>query len=107
MRIAVTEAPRLRAGDHVDVYVTFDPGQVSADADPTLTVAEGVPVLALDQSATTGGESTTGVTLMVNVDEAPRLAYAGANGVLALGLVPPEEAQDPTARLGTRTLPSR
>jgi Flp pilus assembly protein CpaB len=109
MRIAVAEAPRLRAGDHVDVYVTFDPGQVTADADPTLTVAEGVPVLALDHdtATATGDESTIGVTLMVDVDEAPRLAYAGANGVLALALVPPEEAHDPTASRGTRTLPSR
>ena len=37
--LAVADTPRLRAGDHVDVFVTFDPAQVSADSDPTLTVA--------------------------------------------------------------------
>jgi len=108
MRIAVADTPRLRAGDHVDVYVTFDPGQVSATSDPTLTVAEAVPVLALDRSKeAAGGTATTGVTLMVAVDEAPRLAYASANGVLALALVPPEEAHDQLASGESRTLPSR
>jgi Flp pilus assembly protein CpaB len=107
MRIGVADTPRLRAGDHVDVYVTFDPGQVSADSDPTRTVAEAVPVLALDRDDATGDAATTGVTLMVGVDEAPRLAYAAANGVLALALVPPEETDDPTPARGARTLPSR
>jgi Flp pilus assembly protein CpaB len=107
MRIAVADTPRLRVGDHVDVYVTFDPGQVSADTDPTLTIAEAVPVLALDRDDAVGDATTTGVTLMVDVDEAPRLAYAAANGVLALALVPPEEIGDPTPARGTRTLPSR
>ncbi len=107
MRIAVTDTPRLRPGDHVDVYVTFDPGQVSADADPTLTVAAAVPVLALDRDEAVGDAATTGVTLMVDVEEAPRLAYAAANGVLALALVPPEAVDDPTPGRGTRTLPSR
>jgi Flp pilus assembly protein CpaB len=98
MRVAVAETPALHEGDHVDVYVTFDPGQVAADADPTLTVADSVPVLALDPTdVTTGDKRTTGVTLMVDADDAPRLAYAGANGVLALALVPPEEVRDPTA----------
>ena len=97
MRVAVAETPQLRAGDHVDVFVTFDPGQVSAESDPTLTVAAAVPVLALDPATgTTGSKETTGVTLMVDADEAPRLAYASANGVLALALVPPEEVHDPT-----------
>jgi Flp pilus assembly protein CpaB len=107
MRVAVADTPSLRAGDHVDVFVTFDPGQVSADTDPTLTVAEAVPVLALDPNGAVGDAATTGVTLMVDVDEAPRLAYAAANGVLALALVPPEEIDDPTPARGTRTLPSR
>ncbi|MGZ8752999.1 MAG: Flp pilus assembly protein CpaB [Acidimicrobiia bacterium] len=108
MRVTVADTPRLRVGDHVDVYVTFDPGQVAADTDPTRTVADAVPVLALDRrDDRAGAESTTGVTLMVDVDEALRLAYSGANGVLALALVPPEEVHDPTASRGTRTLPSR
>lgn len=97
MRVVVADTPRLHVGDHVDVYATFDPGQISADADPTLTVADAVPVLSLDPTDVgTGGARTTGVTLMVDVDEAPRLAYATANGVLSLALVPPEEARDPT-----------
>jgi Flp pilus assembly protein CpaB len=115
MRVSVAETPELRSGDHVDVYVTFDPGQVSPDTDPTLTVAEAVPVVALDRDASpgvAGGAAATGVTLMVDVDEAPRLAYAGANGVLALALVPPEDVaratpRDPTGTGRSRTLPSR
>ena len=108
MRVAVADTPRLRAGDHVDVYVTFDPGQVSADADPTLTVARAVAVLAVDAPAVaSGGGATTGVTLMVDVDEAPKLAYASANGVLAVALVPPEEARDSTGSRDSPTLPSR
>jgi Flp pilus assembly protein CpaB len=97
MRVAVADAPRLRAGDHVDVYVTFDPAQVPAETDPTLTVADAVPVLGLDVAESTStGEGTIGVTLMVDADAAPRLAYASANGILALALVPPEEARDPS-----------
>ena len=110
MRVSVADAPRLRAGDHVDVYVTFDPGQVPETGDPTLVVADAVPVVSVepgDPSSGSGGDRSTGVTLLVDVDEAPRLAYASANGVLALALVPPEEARDPTAAGGPRTLPSR
>ncbi len=108
MRVSVADTPRLRAGDHVDVYVTFDPGQVSADADPTLTVAHAARVLAVDAAAVaSAGGSTTGVTLMVDVDDAPKLAYASANGVLAVALVPPEEAGDSTGSRDSPTLPSR
>ncbi len=107
MRVAVADIPRLHAGDHVDVLVTFDPAQVSASSDPTLTVADAVPVLALDSTTKTSGSTeTTGVTLMVDADEAPRLAYASANGVLALALVPPEEVRD-AAPLSSRSSASR
>ena len=108
MRVSVADAPLLRAGDHVDVYVTFDPGQVSATSDPTLTVAEAVPVLSLNRASDAAPSAETlGVTLMVDDDEAPRLAYASANGILALALVPPEEAHDQPASRGSRTLRSR
>lgn len=98
MRITVDDAPRLRPGDHVDVFATFDPSLVGAEADPTLTVAEAVPVLAIDDDAdddlsATEGSRTAAVTLMVTARDAPRLAYATANGVLAVALVPPEDAR--------------
>ena len=97
MRVGVADTPALHAGDHVDVYVTFDPAQIAANSDPTLTVAKAVPVLSLDATdVNTANKRTTGVTLMVDADDAPRLAYASANGVLALALVPPEEVRDPT-----------
>jgi len=98
MRITVDDAPRLAAGDHVDVFVTFDPALLGTEVDPTLTVADAVPVLAVaggaaDDAGAAAGMRTTGVTLMVTTRDAPRVAYATANGVLALALVPPEDAR--------------
>jgi Flp pilus assembly protein CpaB len=78
------------------VFVTFPAGSVPADTDPTLTVAERVPVVAVD-AATEPSESTAhaervGVTLLVPSADAKRLAYAAAAGTVALAATPPEDA---------------
>ncbi|HYV58691.1 MAG TPA: hypothetical protein VFA62_01355 [Acidimicrobiia bacterium] len=39
-----------------------------------------------------GGSAGVGVTLLVAEDDAPRLAFAAAAGVVTLALVPPEDA---------------
>ncbi len=64
-------------------------------------VAAGVLVVDTDTRASggTGRTDAFGVTLLVDRDEAERLADAQANGVLTLALVPPEEAASlPAAR---------
>jgi Flp pilus assembly protein CpaB len=96
MRIVVANGLRPRPGDIVDVFVTFPAGSVPADTDPTLTVAERVPVVAVD----TGTEPSeagahperVGVTLLVPSEHAKRLAYAAATGTVALATTPPEDA---------------
>jgi Flp pilus assembly protein CpaB len=99
MRVTVDDAPRLRPGDHVDVYVTFDPAQVPPDVDPTLVVAGAVPVLSIDTpAAATDGARRTGITLMLRTRDAPRVAYASANGVLAVAVVPPEDTPSGSSR---------
>jgi pilus assembly protein CpaB len=95
MRIVVADGLRPRAGDVVDVYVTFPADSVPADTDPTLTVAERVSVIAVDDPH--GGDGgahaeQVGVTLLVPADDAKRLAYAAATGTVALAATPPEDA---------------
>jgi Flp pilus assembly protein CpaB len=112
MRVAVDGAIRPRPGDAVDIYVTFATDAVPADADPTLTVAAGVPVVSVDrgEGGDLGGPGagdagdvadapsgssrgpTVGVTVLVTEPEARRLAFATATGTLALAIVPPEDA---------------
>ena len=60
----------------------------------TVVVAAGVRVLGTDTRASggTGRTDALAVTLLVDRDEAERLADAQVNGVLTLALVPPEEA---------------
>jgi hypothetical protein len=59
-----------------------------------VVVAAGVLVLRTDTRAAggTGRTDALGVTLLVDRDEAERLADAQVNGVLTLALVPPEES---------------
>jgi Flp pilus assembly protein CpaB len=89
VRVPVAGAIRPRVGAAVDVLATF-PG----DEPETVVVAAGALVLATDRG--TGGETAdgavAGVTVLVEADQAERLAFASANGVLDLALVPPEEA---------------
>ena len=96
MRVIVADGLKPRAGDVVDVFVTLPAGSVPADTDPTLTVAERVPVVVVD-AATEPSESTAhaervGVTLLVPSADAKRLAYAAAAGTVALAATPPEDA---------------
>lgn len=100
MRVVIEGGVRPRPGEPVDLYATFDPQAVGTDAEPTLTVARGVPVIAVDaDDASTGPGShgrAIGVTVLVTPDEAKRLAFATATGTLALAIAPPEEARVPS-----------
>ncbi|GEM_PF-1091421 len=96
MRVVTTDGLRPRPGDLVDVYVTFDPSKVGPDVEPTLTVANAVPVVAVDDAGRPSGDSApgihVGVTVLVSADQAKRLAFATASGVIALAVAPPEDA---------------
>jgi Flp pilus assembly protein CpaB len=111
MQIVVWDALRPPVGSSVDVLVTFDPGSNSASsAAPTVVAARGVLVLgtgdapAVSDSGATGrrtgsGQSSAlGVTLLVSQEDAPRLAFAAATGVVTIALVPPEDATPVIAR---------
>jgi Flp pilus assembly protein CpaB len=97
LRVVATNAPAVRPGAAVDVLATF--GAASADgardaAASTTVVAAGVQVLRVDPAAARNGarDDTQGVTLLVDADDARRLAFAEANGVVTIALVPPEDA---------------
>ncbi len=104
LRIVVRDALRPPVGSPVDVLVTFDAGGGTSGEAPTVTAARGVLVLGTDdapaavesgggQRAVAGtGAGALGVTLLVSEEDAPRLAFAGATGVVTLALVPPEDA---------------
>ena len=57
-------------------------------------MAAGVVVVGVDAEATRAGAhgDTFGITLLVDADDAERLAFAEANGVVTIALVPPEDA---------------
>jgi Flp pilus assembly protein CpaB len=96
IRVTVSGALRPRTGAAVDVLASFDArsGGTSGDTPATVVVAAGVLVLRTDTRAAggTGRTDALGVTLLVDRDEAERLADAQVNGVLTLALVPPEES---------------
>jgi Flp pilus assembly protein CpaB len=69
---------RLQVGDVVDVLATFDPDAAAPSGDPTFAVAERAVVVDVDDGA---------VTVAVGADEAPRVAFALAQGVVTLALV--------------------
>jgi pilus assembly protein CpaB len=95
MRVIVTNALRPRLGAAVDVLATFDTGGGGSGAtSSTVVVAAGVVVVGLDAEAGRAGArgDTLGVTLLVDADDAQRLAFAEANGVVTIALVPPEDA---------------
>jgi Flp pilus assembly protein CpaB len=99
MQIVVRDALRPPIGSFVDVLVTFEPGSSGASgAAPTVVAARGVLVLGTDDAPAvveTGTDQRTGsglgVTLLVTEDDAPRLAFATATGVVTIALVPPED----------------
>jgi Flp pilus assembly protein CpaB len=104
LRLVVRDALRPPVGSSVDVLVTFDAGGGDANATaPTVVAVRGVLVLGTDdapaafESGTAGRTAGSqndglGVTLLVMEDDAPRLAYAAATGVVTIALVPPEDA---------------
>jgi Flp pilus assembly protein CpaB len=103
LRIVARDAVRPPVGSSVDVLVTFESSDgADGGGAPTVTAARGVLVLGTDDApaavetagerAATGQSSGVGVTLLVAEEDAPRLAFAAAAGVVALALVPPEDA---------------
>jgi Flp pilus assembly protein CpaB len=73
-----TDGPTVAValGDRVDLLATFDPS-AAGDGDPTFPVAEAATVVAVsDQS----------VTVAVAADDAPRLAFALAQGTVAIAV---------------------
>jgi len=99
VRIVARDTLRPPVGSSVDVLVTFESSDPSAGSAPTVVAARGVLVLGTDDApaavetrAGSGNAAGLGVTLLVADDDAPRLAFATAAGVVTLALVPPEDA---------------
>jgi Flp pilus assembly protein CpaB len=99
LRIVARDALRPPVGSSVDVLVTFESTDAAAGSAPTVVAARGVLVLGTDDApaavetrAGHGNAAGLGVTLLVADDDAPRLAFASAAGVVTLTLVPPEDA---------------
>ncbi|HUF83975.1 MAG TPA: Flp pilus assembly protein CpaB [Acidimicrobiia bacterium] len=90
----------LRPGAAVDVLATFDTGAAvdpegAAYGDPTVVVARGALVLATDDEVAAGAPAGDGLTLLVTEEEALAVSYASAAGIVAVALVPPEDARVP------------
>ncbi len=86
-------------GAVVDVMVTIDPSLVAAagGGDPTVVVARAALVLQgaadrLTHPGTSASPYDSGITILVTEEEAKRLAFATAHGVVTLALAPPEDA---------------
>jgi Flp pilus assembly protein CpaB len=103
LRIVARDALRPPVGSSVDVLVTFESSDAAAGGAPTVIAARGVLVLGTDETPAAvetragdrgaGGQgSGLGVTLLVTEEDAPRLAFAAAAGVVTLALTPPEDA---------------
>ncbi len=76
------QMPAVRVGDRVDVLVTFDVGDgldanTESAAAPSFAVASGAEVLAVTPRA---------LTLAVDADDAPRVAFALAKGAVTVAL---------------------
>ena len=86
---------RLRVGDRVDVFATFDAGDVRAK---TVLVVRGAAVVGTVDAGglITGEEATVGVTIATTQPEAARLVFALRAGEIDLARV---EAPAPPARL--------
>lgn len=65
----------LHPGDRVDVYATFDAGDVTARTAVLLRAAEVTDVVRA-QGLTFGSDTVTGVTVSISPQEAARVAYA-------------------------------
>ena len=76
----------LRTGDRIDVFATFDAGDIRAR---TVPVARGVQVLGTVDAGglITGEEATVGVTIAATPEEAARLAFAIRTGEIDIARV--------------------
>ena len=105
LRIVARDALRPPVGSSVDVLVTFESSDAAGGGAPTVVAARGVLVLGTDEApaavetrAGERGADGLGVTLLVTEEDAPRLAFAAAAGVVTLALVPPEDAASVAGR---------
>lgn len=109
VRVPADDGLVPREGSVVDVLVTLDPTLVASagGGDPTVTVARAARVLAADgrgdgrATGITAAIGDGGVTLLVTEEEAHRLAFALAHGVVTLALAPPEDACCKTSSSGS------
>jgi Flp pilus assembly protein CpaB len=101
LRLVVRDALHPPVGSSVDVLVTFESqgSEGPSGTAPTVVAARGVLVLgtddaptAFDSEAPARSGGGLGVTLLVTEDDATRLAFAAAAGVVTIALVPPEDA---------------
>jgi Flp pilus assembly protein CpaB len=83
--------PSLRPGDRVDIFATFDAGDVRAK---TTLVARGIDVIDLETAGglVMGEESVIGIEVSVSPEDAARLAFAVRNG--QIDIVRIDDAQD-------------
>jgi Flp pilus assembly protein CpaB len=84
-----------RAGAAVDVIVAFDPAHTASGGRATEVAAAGALVLSTDRPGSSTAQTPGGVTLLVTVAQASRLADAAANGTLMLALAPPDDLGEP------------
>lgn len=105
LRIVARDALRPPVGSSVDVLVTFESSDAAGGGAPTVVAARGVLVLGTDEApaavetrAGERGADSLGVTLLATEEDAPRLAFAAAAGVVTLALVPPEDAASVAGR---------
>lgn len=93
VQLPATASAGAEPGDRVDVVATF--GQGSAHAE---IVAEGVEVLAVrrDGGGTLGGGTTgaTGLVVLVEPDQAERLAFAATFATISIAVRGPADAID-------------
>lgn len=91
IHVEVSNTSVARVGATVDVIASQSVSTESGAS--TSVVAIGALILAVDDDGAEGtGRSGDGVTLLVDAEEALGVADAQANGVVAIALVPPEEA---------------
>ncbi|HET9672182.1 MAG TPA: Flp pilus assembly protein CpaB [Actinomycetota bacterium] len=103
VHLAVAAGAGAEPGDHVDVLATFGGG-----ATHTETVAEAVEVLALrrDDGGPLGGGAVTGglgLVVLVEPDEAERLAFATAFATLSIAIRGPADAVEAQASFPSPT----
>lgn len=103
VRVATEDGITPPPGAVVDVLVTFDPSVVPPGEDATVEAVQGALVIESDadpelENGFDGPGARSAVTLLTDADGARRLAYAAANGIVTLALVPPEEACCPTSK---------